>query len=140
MTAQEKATNIVELMFKDDQYSQWLGIEILRVEPGSCSLGMTARKDMLNGFGIVHGGVTFAFADSAFAFASNSLGRKAVSIESSISHVVSVHEGQRLYADAIEEHLSNKIAVYSVIITDQEDKRIALFKGTVFRTDKEWEL
>jgi acyl-CoA thioesterase len=140
MTNQEKAYKIVESMLQNDQYSKWLGIEILRVESGSCSIGMTARQDMLNGFGIVHGGVTFAFADSAFAFASNSHGRKSVSIESSISHVVSVHAGERLYADAIEEHVSNKIAVYTVIITNQDDKRIALFKGTVFRTDKEWEV
>ena len=140
MNSQEKARKIVDIMFQNDAYSQWLGIEILNIDMGICALGMTVREDMLNGFGIAHGGVTFAFADSAFAFASNSHGRKAVSIESSISHVVSVQVGEKLYADVKEEHLSNKVAVYTVTITNQEDKKIALFKGTVFRTDKEWEL
>jgi len=130
---------IVDLMMASDFFSQWLGIEILEVKEGSCKLQMTVRKDMLNGFGIAHGGITYSLADSALAFASNSHGQKSVSIETSISHTESLKENDVIIAEAFEEKCSNKIGIYTVKITKSSDlKVVALFKGTVYRTSQNW--
>ncbi len=125
-------------MFDNDWFSQWLGIERVRIEPGICVLKMTVRKEMLNGFGIAHGGITYSLADSALAFASNSHGRMAVSVETSISHLEQLHEGDVITANAEEMSLSNKIGVYHISVKNQNDKVVALFKGTVYRTGKDW--
>ena len=135
-----KAYLITKKMLASDWYSQWLGIELLNVEEGSCILQLKVRKEMLNGFGIAHGGITYSLADSALAFASNSYGLQSVSIETSISHTSKVLEGDILKAEAQELSKSTKIAVYQIFVCNQENKRVALFKGTVFRTGKEWEL
>ncbi len=95
---------------------------------------------MLNGFDIAHGGITYSLADSALAFASNSHGIQSVSIETSISHTKPVKEGDVLTAIAIEKNLTSKIGVYEVVVTNQADVTVALFKGTVYRTGKEWEV
>lgn len=122
-----------------DYFSQWLGIEILEIKEGSCKLQMTIRENMLNGFGIAHGGITYSVADSALAFASNSHGQKSVSVETSISHTVSLKVNDIIIAEAIEEHCSNKIGVYSIKIYKASDRAVvALFKGTVYRTSKVW--
>lgn len=131
-------TQIVDLMMDQDFMSQWMGIERLKEEEGECVLKMLVRKEMLNGFGIAHGGITYSFADSAFAFASNSRGKKAVSIETSISHLKPVNEGDVLTATAREIHLSNKIGTYQVAVTNQNEELVASFKGTVYRTSKDW--
>lgn len=138
MTSKEQASYIVDRMYEHDFFSQWLGIQRLEDNAGRSVLRMTIRKEMLNGFGIAHGGVLFSLADSALAFASNTRGRQAVSIETSISHLKSLHEGDIVTAFAEEESLGNKIAVYRVVLKDQTDQTIALFKGTVYRTSKEW--
>ncbi len=129
--------NIVNTMMAKDYFSQWLGIQVLEVGQGFCKLKMTIRKEMLNGFGIAHGGITYSLADSALAFASNSHGEKAVSVETSISHTKSLCEGDELIAEAKEEHRSNKIAVYTINIYSN-GSIVALFKGTVYRTSKSW--
>jgi acyl-CoA thioesterase len=138
MNEQERAASIVDTMYQKDAFSQWLGIERLSVGPGRCSLRMTVREEMLNGFGIAHGGITYSLADSALAFASNSRGRRAVSVETSISHTAPVHAGDVLTAIAKEEHAGNKIAVYRILVENQKGLLVALFKGTVYRTSKEW--
>ncbi|MBL0328799.1 MAG: hotdog fold thioesterase [Bacteroidetes bacterium] len=130
----------VSKMFDADWFSQWLGIERLEVKQGRCVLRMTIRKEMLNGFAIAHGGITYSLADSALAFASNSHGRMSVSVETSISHTESLKEGDVIIATAEEMSLSNKVAVYHVTITNQNNKVVALFKGTVYRTSKEWDV
>jgi acyl-CoA thioesterase len=132
------AVKVVEQMLKNDLFSQWLGIEPIKIETGHCILKMTVRKEMLNGFSIAHGGITYSLADSALAFASNSHGRKSVSVETSISHVEPVKEGDELIADAAEVSLSNKIAVYHITVKNQHANVIALFKGTVYRTSRQW--
>jgi len=129
---------VVSKMFDSDWFSQWLGIERLEVKQGKCVLRMTIRKEMLNGFAIAHGGITYSLADSALAFASNSHGRMSVSVETSISHTESLKEGDVITATAEEMSLSNKVAVYHVTVTNQHNKVVALFKGTVYRTSKEW--
>jgi acyl-CoA thioesterase len=129
---------ISQLMYSKDWFSQWLGIEIEEVTTGYCQLSMTIRKEMLNGFGIAHGGITYSLADSAFAFASNSKGKKAVSIETSISHTEQLKEGDKLIAIATELTNSNKLARYKVQITTDEGAVVALFNGTVYKTSKDW--
>ena len=125
-------------MYDSDWFSQWLGIERIAVEPGSCVLRMKVRKEMLNGFGIAHGAITYSLADSALAFASNGHGKKAVSIETSISHLGQLKEGDVITATAEEKSRSNKIAVYHITVTDQTNEVVALFKGTVYRTGQDW--
>lgn len=133
------AQKIVDLMIAEDTFSQWLGIEIIDVKEGFCKLQMIIRKDMLNGFGIAHGGITYSFADSALAFASNSHGKKAVSIETSISHMESLKENDEITAEVYEEKCSNKIGIYTIkIYNNTNNKIVALFKGTVYRTSKNW--
>jgi acyl-CoA thioesterase len=130
---------IVNGMIAKDYFSQWLGIEVLDVMEGFCKIQMTVRKDMLNGFGIAHGGITYSVADRALAFASNSNGQKAVSLETSISHTISLKENDKIIAECIEEHCSNKIGIYTVkIYKDLDLSVVALFKGTVYRTSKIW--
>ena len=125
-------------MYDNDAFSQWLGIEVVEVKDGYCELKMTVRKEMLNGFQIAHGGIAYSLADSALAFASNSHGRKSLSVETSISHTVSVIEGDVLTAITEELSLSDKIGVYLITITNQDNQEVAYFKGTVYRTSKEW--
>lgn len=125
-------------MYANDTFSQWLGITIEKVEQGFSQISMIVKSDMLNGFGIAHGGITYSLADSAFAFASNSQGRHAVSIETSISHTKAVKEGDQLTAIAKEDNLANRLGIYSITVTNQDNEVVALFKGTVFRKDTPW--
>ena len=125
-------------MFEGDAFSKWLGIEIIDVSEGSCELRLTIRDEMTNGFKIAHGGITYSIADSALAFASNSHGRKSISVETSISHTKQCLVGDVITAKAIEKSISNKIAIYEIIITNQKEETVALFKGTVYRTSKDW--
>jgi acyl-CoA thioesterase len=131
---------VVKWMYDHDMFSQWLGIKVVSISSGHCELSMVIRKEMLNGFAIAHGGITYSLADSALAFASNSHGRKAVSVETSISHTVSLKEGDEIKALAEEVSLSEKIAIYQIQITNSLGKVVALFKGTVYRTSREWEV
>ncbi len=137
-SSQENVRKIIDQMYDNDAFSKWLGIERIHEAPGTCTLRMTIRKEMCNGFNIAHGGITFSFADSAFAFASNSRGRKAVSIETSISHTAALKTGDVITAEAVEENLSHKTGVYTVKVKNQENKVVALFKGTVYRKSEEW--
>jgi acyl-CoA thioesterase len=132
------AKEIVNTMMSKDYFSQWLGITILDIGEGHCKLQLKVRKEMLNGFGIAHGGITYCLSDSALAFASNSSGPQAVSIETSISHTTKVNEGDTLTAEAKELSRSKKIGFYEVIIKNQENKVMSLFKGTVYITEKNW--
>ena len=133
-----QSEKIVDTMYQNDAFSQWLGIEVVEIKDGYCKLNMTVRKEMLNGFQIAHGGIAYSLADSALAFASNSHGRKSLSVETSISHTVSVKEGNVLTAATEKLSLSDKIGVYLITITNQDNQEVAYFKGTVYRTTKEW--
>ncbi|MEO9802315.1 MAG: hydroxyphenylacetyl-CoA thioesterase PaaI [Reichenbachiella sp.] len=133
-----EAENIVNRMYSNDTFSKWLGITLDKVDVGFAQISMIVNGDMLNGFGIAHGGITYSLADSAFAFASNSQGRHAVSIETSISHTKTVKEGDQLTAVAKEDNLSNRLGIYTITVTNQDNDVVALFKGTVFRKDTLW--
>jgi len=133
MTPQE----IVSKMMDNDAFSKWLGITVDEVSAGRCVLSMTVRPEMTNGFGIAHGSITYALADSALAFASNSHGKQSVSIDTSINHIESLREGDTITATAQENAVKNKFGFYSVKVK-KDDALVALFKGTVYRSEKEW--
>ena len=140
MDTTELAKKIVDKMYNNDPMSQWLRIERISEGPGNSILRLKVRKEMLNGFGIAHGGITYSLADSALAFASNGHGIHAVSIETSISHVKPAIEGDVLTAEAREVNLTTKTGLYYITISNQHNQAVAHFKGTVFRTGKEWEV
>lgn len=130
---------VVNSLMENDHFSKWLGMEVLETGEGISKLKMTVKSEMLNGFGIAHGGITYSLADSALAFASNSHGIKSVSVETSISHLAPLHEGDVIIAIAKEENRSNKIGVYTIKVYKENNLEVvALFKGTVYRTSKEW--
>ena len=131
-------SEIVHKMYDNDPFSKWLGIEVDAISKGSCQLSMTIRQEMLNGFGIAHGGITYSIADSALAFAANTHGRQSVSIDTSINHTETLKEGDKIVAIASEESLKNRFGFYKIEIK-RNDTIVALFKGTVYRTNKEWE-
>ncbi|WP_321539251.1 PaaI family thioesterase [Flavobacterium piscinae] len=100
----------------NDAFSQWLGIAVEEISEGKCVLSMTIRKEMTNGFGIAHGGITYSLADSALAFAANSHGRQSVSIDTSINHIEALKEGDKIIAIATENALKNKFGFYTIEI------------------------
>ena len=132
------AKKVVDKMMSGDAFSQWLGIEVLEISEGYCKLKMTVREKMTNGFKIAHGGIAYSLADSCLAFAANSDGVQSVSVETSISHTKKVVSGDTLTATAKEINKSSKTALYNISITNQNNIEIAHFKGTVYRTGKEW--
>ena len=134
----ELAKKVVNKMMDGDAFSQWLGIEVLEISEGFCKLQMEVRDEMTNGFAIAHGGIAYSLADSCLAFAANSYGIQAVSVETSISHTKKVKSGDVLTASSKEINKSIKTALYYITITNQNKKEIAHFKGTVFRSGKEW--
>jgi acyl-CoA thioesterase len=130
--------DIIDTMFNNDPFSQWLGIERLKEGPGFCVLRMHVREEMMNGFAIAHGGICYALADSALAFSSNAHGRKCVSVETSISHVQPVRAGDVLTTEVEEVSLNHKIGIYNIRIVNQYDVDVALFKGSVYRKSESW--
>ena len=133
---QSQAERVVRGMMATDWFSQWLRIELLEVNPKRVTIRMTVRREMLNGFQVCHGGVTFAFADSAFAFACNTQGRIAVSIENGMTYPAAVREGDVLTAAARETAASNRMLFYEVVVTKEDGTVVGLFRGTAYRTEK----
>jgi acyl-CoA thioesterase len=136
MEKNELATNVVVHMMKNDLFSQWLGIEIINIAEGYSKLKMTVRKEMMNGLGIVHGGIAFSLADSSFAFACNSRNNLSVALDTSINFLKPVHVGDVLIAEAKEMHNGKSTGLYQITITNQNNHIVGLFKGTCFRTNK----
>ncbi len=129
---------IFELMYNNDPFSKLLGMKLIEINEGFCKLEMTVTAQMLNGFSIAHGGITYALADSALAFASNARGIQSVSIETSINHLNKVALNDTLTAITEEKNLTARTALYFINITNQNQTVVAIFKGLVYRTGKEW--
>ena len=125
-------------MLSKDAYSQWLGIEILECEIGRCKVAMTIRKEMLNSMNYAHGGISYSLADTAFGFTANTHGKYAVSIETSINHIEALEEGDYLIAESVIEKVNNKLG-FNIVEVKRGDELVALFKGVVYRTQKDWE-
>ena len=127
---------VVNHMMENDLFSQWLGIEILAVREGYSKTQMKVRKEMINGLGIVHGGIAFSLADSTFAFACNNRNNLSVALDTSINFVKPVHVNDILIAEAGELHNGKSTGLYQVTITNQNGHPVAIFKGTCFRTGR----
>jgi acyl-CoA thioesterase len=130
------AKKVVDQMMSADKYSQWLGISVLDVKEGSCKIQMVVREEMVNGFGITHGGIAFSLADSALAFACNNRNNLSVALDVTITFTKAVNVGDTLTAEAKEIHNGKSTGVYLINIHNQKGQQVALFKGTCFRTDK----
>ena len=124
-------------MLSLDAFSSWLGIEILECEIGRCKVGLTVRKEMLNSMGKAHGGISYSLADVAFGFAANTHGKYAVSIETSINHIEAIDEGDYLVAESVIEKVNDKLG-FNIIEVKRGKELVALFKGVVYRTSKDW--
>ncbi len=127
---------VVAHMLEHDLFSQWLGISLLEVKAGYSKIQMTVRKEMINGFGIVHGGIAFALSDSAFAFACNNRNILSVALDTSINFIKPVQVGDLLTAEATELHNGKSTGLYQIRVYNQNDHLVALFKGTCYRTHK----
>lgn len=127
---------VVAHMMENDLFSQWLGIEVLEINAGVSKIKMVVREEMINGFGIVHGGIAFSLADSAFAFACNNRNVLSVALDTAINFTKPVHVGDTLIAEATEIHNGRSTGLYHIQITNQHAHLVAIFKGTCFRTNK----
>ena len=136
MTSNDKAKQVVDKMMANDLFSQWLGIEVLEIKEGYSKIRMTVRKEMVNGFDIVHGGIAFSLADSAFAFACNNRNVLSVALDTSINFIRPVHVDDVLIAEAKELHNGKSTGLYHIEIKNQKDHLVAQFKGLCYRTDK----
>ena len=130
------AVKVVGHMMQHDLFSQWLGIEVLEIKEGYSKIKMTVRPEMINGFGIVHGGVAFSMADSCFAFACNNRNVLSVALDTSINFIKPVHVHDVLTAEAKELHNGKSTVLYHISISNQHDHIVAVFKGTCYRTNK----
>lgn len=130
------AQEVVQHMMKHDAFSRWLGIEVLEVKEGYSKIRMTLRDEMLNGFGIIHGGIAFSLADSAFAFACNNRNNLSVALDTSITFTKATAPGDVLTAEAKELHNGRSTGLYQITVTNQKGEEVAHFKGTCFRTAK----
>jgi acyl-CoA thioesterase len=127
---------VVDHMMAHDRFSQWLGIEVLEVQEGYSRIRMNVRPEMVNGFGIVHGGIAFSLADSAFAFACNNRNNLSVALDTSINFTKAIQVGDVLTAEAKEIHNGRSTGLYHITINNQHHEQVAHFKGTCFRTGK----
>lgn len=132
------AEKIVKAMMDDDAFSQWLGIRVIAINPGFCQLQMQVTPSMCNGFSVAHGGIAFSLCDSGCSFAVNAHGRKSMSVETGISQFKAIQPGDVLNCFVREESLGKKLGVYTAEVINHEETRIALFKGTYYRSDKKW--
>ncbi|MEJ6005394.1 hydroxyphenylacetyl-CoA thioesterase PaaI [Paucibacter sp. AS339] len=133
MTSQEIAEAVLAGMLANDRASKALGMDVLSIGPGSATVAMTVREDMLNGFDICHGGLLTTLADSTFAFACNSYNELTVASGFSIDIVAPSRMGDRLKAVAKEISLAGRTGVYDITITNQADELIAVFRGRSYR-------
>lgn len=134
-----EGTTIPYKMLSQDAYSSWLGIEILSCEIGRVKVGMTIRKEMLNSMDKAHGGISYSLADTAFGFTANTHGKYAVSIETSINHIEALKQGDYITAEATLDVQKTNIG-FNIVEVKKGDTLVALFKGVVYRTNKNWEV
>ena len=130
------AQAVVNHMMENDKFSQWLCIKIVEIKEGYSKIQMTIREEMMNGFGMVHGGIAFSLGDSAFAFACNNRNNLSVALDTAINFLKPVHPGDVLIAEAKELHNGKSTGLYHITITNQQGHVVAMFKGTCFRTGK----
>lgn len=135
--AQRMAERVVARMLAHDAFSRWLGLEVTHVAPNAATVRMTVRPEMVNGFGVCHGGIAFSLADSALAFASNTHGRVTMSVENSIRYPAPIAPGDELTATAVEVSAGRRLAFFDVTVRKGGGDVVGLFTGTVYRTSRE---
>ena len=135
--AQKLAEQVVAGMMAKDAFSQWLGIEVLTTKPDEAVVRMTVRSEMVNGFGVAHGGIAYSLADSALAFAANTNGNVTVAIDNGITYPAAINVGDVLTATCTKDSTTRRLGFYRVTVTNQKGVVVATFKGTVYRTDKQ---
>lgn len=136
MSADQLAKQVVAHMMDKDAFSQWLGIEVKEIKEGYSRLQLTVRNEMVNGFGIAHGGIAFSLADSALAFACNNRNNLSVALDVTITFTKAVNVNDVLTAEAKEVHNGKSTGVYLITVHNKKNEQVALFKGTCFRTNK----
>ena len=129
---------IVAQMMEADAMSQWLGIEVLESAPGVCRCRLNVRDDMVNGFGIAHGAITYALADSTLAFAVNAQGRHAVSVTSTIQHLAPVMLGDVIESQTIMRSAGQRVVHVDVEVTNQRGERVAWLTATGYKRSTSW--
>ena len=127
--AQHTAEQVRDGMLADDRASKALGIAITEIGPGSATATMAVRADMLNGFGICHGGLVATLADSAFAFACNAHNELTVASGFSIDILLASKEGDVLTARATETNKAGRTGLYDIEVRNQRGERVAMFRG-----------
>lgn len=129
MTPKERAEKSAQAMWANDNASSWLGMELIAVDEGRAILSLTVEKHHANGHGICHGGITFALADSAFAFACNSRNQSTVAQHNVISYTAPAKIGERLTATATEVSLNGRSGIYDVKVTNPNGQVVAELRG-----------
>lgn len=132
-TPQQLAERCAQTLQAQDTAGQALGMELTRIAPGSAELSMAVQPWMLNGHGSCHGGMIFALADSAFAFACNSENQNTVAAGCTIDYINPARPGDRLIAWASRLHQRGRTGVYDVRVENQQGELIALFRGRAHR-------
>lgn len=127
---------VAEYMLGQDEFSRWMDIRLIDIRENYCLIEMPVKKEMINGLKTVHGGVTFAFADSALAFSSNNSGDAAVALNCVINFTKAGKEGDVFRAESILANETRKTAVYDIKITNQNNELVAKFVGTVYKIGK----
>ena len=136
MNADARARAVVDRMIGQDEFSKWLGIEVVDAGVGRATARMTVRPEMVNGFGIGHGGIVYALADSVFAFTVNSSGEISVAVDCAMSYPSATRPGDVLTAVGVERAGTRRLGFCDVTITNQHDVIVGLFRGTIYRTLK----
>lgn len=127
---------IVRELLINDPFSKWMGVEIIEVEKGSCTIKCPVNESMLNGFDVVHGGIIFSLADTALAFSAATEGRVALALDNSISYTKKAHLGDTLTARSEAVNITYRTGLFDIKVHNQSSDIIAVMKGMVYRTEK----
>jgi acyl-CoA thioesterase len=130
------AKKVVAKMMQNDLFSQWMDVKVIEVSEGYSKIEMKLRNEMINGFNVIHGGIIFSLADSAFAFACNNRNSLSMALDVSITFNKASQPGDTLIAEAKEIHNGRSTGLYIINVINHNNEQVALFKGTCFRTQK----
>ena len=126
---QRIAERVRDHLWATDRASQALGMRITAIGPGSCTIAMTVREDMLNGYGTCQGGLMTTLADSCFAFACNAYDEITVAAGFDVQIVAPARLGDELVATAVELSKTGRLGVYDVDVRNQRGERVLAFRG-----------
>jgi len=131
--AQRVAEATRDAMWPDDRASKLLGMQVVAVGPGTATVTMTVREDMLNSHDLCHGGLIATLADTAFAYGCNSYNEMTVASGFDVDLLAASQEGDVLTSVAEEVHRAGRTGLYDIVVTNQRGERIAVFRGRSYR-------